>query len=173
MFMCCVVAPSSLNYWSSAAPAALYPSRIDFGGVYDPSIDATYVIAGVLAPGVLTNDSWITMDRGSTWVCQSCQNTAPGTNAYFSARFGVGLAVGPAAAKGSPSPLYLLGGTDSTGTLQPELWNSTDQGVTWTRMMLNFYGLHPKETPNMFFDSNGNMWVATLGYTIAVVVSNL
>lgn len=142
-----------ISFWSSGVPPLIYQARTLTTPIIDPS-NNIYMVAGAYAANVSTNDAWMSSDLGSTWVCQSCLNTDP--SKVFSPRDTAGFGADQA------GTLYMIGGiedTDGPEQHAPEMWNSTDQGITWN-LMTNAgpWNLQAEDgAPFILFDSSDNM----------------
>jgi PKD repeat protein len=105
--------------WTQVTAGAGWSARRDHSSVAMP--DGSIVLMGGAATDGLKNDVWRSTDNGATWT----QQTA---SAGWITRESHSSVVMP------DGSIVLMGGIDDGANFKNDVWRSTDNGATWTRV---------------------------------------
>jgi PKD repeat protein len=108
--------------WTEINISAGWSARYGQSCVVMP--DGSIVLMGGQDSNGLDNDVWQSLDDGATW---TQVNQQPYWWPYWSGRYGQSSVVMP------DGSIVLMGGQDSNGP-EDDVWQSTDEGVTWTEV---------------------------------------
>jgi PKD repeat protein len=104
--------------WTQMTASAPWSGRRDFASVAMPD-GSIVVMGGFTDPEVRFNDVWRSTDNGATWTQQI-------SSAPWVARANPGAGVMP------DGSILLMGGSSSVYGRMNDIWQSTDQGATWS-----------------------------------------
>jgi hypothetical protein len=109
--------------WTQITASAGWSARESPSSVAMPD-GSILLMGGEDGSGNFKNDVWRSTDNGVTW-------TQMTPSAKWAARAYQSSVVMP------DSSIILMGGKDGSGNLKNDVWQSTDNGVTWTQMTSN------------------------------------
>ncbi len=113
------------NTWTLVNAHSGWPARYAHNSVVTP--DGMIVLMGGMGFNeniTFFNDTWQSADYGNTW-------TQVNTDAGWSARYFSASVAMP------DGMIVLMGGRDDSGTLKNDVWQSADNGNTWTLVNAN------------------------------------
>lgn len=110
--------------WTQQGGVPGWAARSGFASVVLP--DGSIVLMGGWPGGPVLNDVWRSTNQGVTWVQQKANDAN-----YWSGRSNL------AAVSLSNGKIVIMGGRAAGNVLKNDVWNSVDNGVTWTKIVEN------------------------------------